>query len=69
MSRETKQTDYHAQQAAQCAAAATATTIAEIKDAYSTWSRGGCTSHQSRQMIRLLLAIDEYRDLENAIYD
>jgi hypothetical protein len=69
MSRENQAADYQAQQAAQCAAAATATAIAEIKDAYLNLEPGGCTSHQSRQMIRLLLAIDEYRDLENAIYD
>lgn len=40
MSRETKQTDYYAQQAAQCAAAATATAIAEIKDAYLNLEQG-----------------------------
>jgi hypothetical protein len=34
MSRENQAADYQAQQAAQCAAAATATAIAEIKDAY-----------------------------------
>jgi flagellin-specific chaperone FliS len=40
MSRETQSTDYYVRQIVQCAAAANAATIAEIKDAYLNLEQG-----------------------------